>query len=163
VKYVLFDEEPIDLTRTFTVAVTDSLVKGGYGFGWFKHAKRLIEVEFAAQLQDLVLQYCKAKSLDPDSSAFPASPASGRITILRAHSIGISQVKSVHSKSDLDILVQTSGDKRVVLHFTVDWCVPCRVVTPLFNQLASMHPDVIFARVRPVKMKIHCFNHVCLL
>jgi thioredoxin 1 len=147
VKNVLFDGEPIHLTRIFTVAITDSLAKGGYGFSWFRTAEKVVQEEFASQLQDLCLQYCKAKSSDP--SFYPANPSMGRISILKGVCAFIKDrfVKEVHSKAGLDLLLKSSGDKLVVIHFTVDWCAPCRVITPVFNFLAEEFKNAVFVRV----------------
>ena len=156
VKNVLFDGEPIDLTRIFTVAITDSLAKGGYGFTWFKTAETIVQEEFASQLQDLCLQYCKAKSADP--SLYPANPTLGRISISRGTSLASidSFVKELHSKTDLDSLLKSSGDKLVVIHFTVDWCAPCRVITPAFNASAADFQDAVFVRVSMISFFCTC-------
>ena len=147
VKNVLFDDAPIDLTRIFTLAISDSLAQGGFGFTWFKHAETVVAEEFASQLHDLCVQYCKAKASDPE--AFPARPSMGRISIVQGKGLvsSLSSVKEVHSKADLDALLKSSGGSLVALHFTVDWCAPCRVITPAFNELAFEFPGAVFARV----------------
>ncbi len=35
----------------------------------------------------------------------------------------------------------------VILDFWAQWCQPCLAFTPIFEQVASEHPDIVFAKV----------------
>jgi hypothetical protein len=59
---VLFDGDPIDLTRVFTVCITDALGKGKYGYKWMKSAERIIDEESSTQIQDIIKLFCESKN-----------------------------------------------------------------------------------------------------
>jgi len=76
---VLVDGSPIDPAKLYQVAITDKMGIGGFGFTWFKEARRILSEEHASQLQDIVLMYCKRHF--NEAGFFPANPVMGRITI----------------------------------------------------------------------------------
>eukprot|EP01038_Epipyxis_sp_PR26KG_P013996 gene13996-18771_t len=77
VKNVLFEGNPIQLDKIYSVAVADSMGTGDYGFTWMKTAPRIVDEEFAMTLQDLMLMYCKRQSEN-----VVANPKMGRINII---------------------------------------------------------------------------------
>lgn len=34
-----------------------------------------------------------------------------------------------------------------LLHFTADWCQPCKRIKPLIDEFISQNPDIIYSRV----------------
>ena len=43
-------------------------------------------------------------------------------------------------------LVKTS-EKKVLLDFYADWCGPCRMVSPLIDQIAEERADILVAKI----------------
>ena len=42
----------------------------------------------------------------------------------------------------------TGSDKPIVLDFYADWCGPCRMLAPVFDEVAEEHPaDYLYCRV----------------
>lgn len=44
-------------------------------------------------------------------------------------------------------IVNASGDKPVVLDMYTQWCGPCKVIAPKFQELAEKHLDVVFLKL----------------
>lgn len=62
-------------------------------------------------------------------------------------------MKELKTAKNLNELLDSSGDKLVVIDFFADWCGPCRVMAPKFEKMASEFPDVVFAKVNIQKAK----------
>lgn len=37
--------------------------------------------------------------------------------------------------------------ERVILDFWADWCKPCKILAPIFEELAVANPDIFFGKV----------------
>mmetsp|Transcript_9813 Transcript_9813/g.12157 ORF Transcript_9813/g.12157 Transcript_9813/m.12157 type:complete len:105 (+) Transcript_9813:65-379(+) len=56
-------------------------------------------------------------------------------------------MKYLKAVSEYDALVLESESKLVVIDFTATWCPPCRMIGPIFEQIAAENPDVICVKV----------------
>ncbi|CAH2053434.1 unnamed protein product [Thlaspi arvense] len=59
------------------------------------------------------------------------------------------QVISIHSTSELEAKSKAAkkASRLLILYFTATWCGPCRYMSPLFSNLATQHPRVVFLKV----------------
>ena len=49
------------------------------------------------------------------------------------------------NKNNFDLVI--NSDKPVLLDFYADWCGPCRMVSPIVEQIASENPQYLVAKV----------------
>jgi thioredoxin 1 len=57
---------------------------------------------------------------------------------------------AVHEVPDAEsfrALMEAAGDGFVVVDFSAKWCGPCKMIAPIYKQMAEQHPDVTFAKV----------------
>ena len=40
-----------------------------------------------------------------------------------------------------------NGDKKVLIDFYADWCGPCKMVSPLVDEIADENPDIAVCKV----------------
>merc|ERR1712232_218047 len=55
-------------------------------------------------------------------------------------------MKYLSNKAEFDELIANES-KLVVIDFTATWCPPCRMIGPIFEQMAKDFPDVTFIKV----------------
>mmetsp|Transcript_25931 Transcript_25931/g.40263 ORF Transcript_25931/g.40263 Transcript_25931/m.40263 type:complete len:106 (+) Transcript_25931:240-557(+) len=56
-------------------------------------------------------------------------------------------VKYANTLEEFNALVAASNEKLLVVDFTASWCPPCRMIAPIFEQMAKENPDVTFIKV----------------
>lgn len=78
VRDVLVDDKPIEKTKTYTVAVSDSTATGLFGLPWMRTAPRVVAEENATQVLDVVMWFCQRRTAET-----ALVPSTGRITIVR--------------------------------------------------------------------------------
>ena len=49
------------------------------------------------------------------------------------------------TKDNFDLV--KSSDKKVLIDFYADWCGPCRMVSPIVDQIADENPQYLIAKV----------------
>ena len=49
------------------------------------------------------------------------------------------------NKNNFDIV--KGSDKPVLLDFYADWCGPCRMMSPIINEIAEERPDIMVGKV----------------
>ena len=52
-----------------------------------------------------------------------------------------------HVESDEEFKALIASGKTVVVDFWATWCGPCKMIAPLYTQLAAANPDVVFCKV----------------
>ncbi|XP_077981549.1 thioredoxin-like [Glandiceps talaboti] len=56
-------------------------------------------------------------------------------------------VTEVKTKAEFDAALKDAGSKLVVVDFSAEWCGPCRMIGPIFKEMAPEYPDVVFLKV----------------
>ncbi|KAI4988236.1 hypothetical protein ZWY2020_029866 [Hordeum vulgare] len=56
----------------------------------------------------------------------------------------------------------TRAEQHVVIDFTASWCGPCRIMTPVFADLAKKFPNAVFLKVDVDDLKVSSiFTYFC--
>ncbi|XP_010999544.1 PREDICTED: thioredoxin-like protein CXXS1 isoform X2 [Populus euphratica] len=67
-----------------------------------------------------------------------------------------SRVVMVESEESWDFYISqaTTQTRPIAVHFTSSWCMPSVAMNPVFEDLASAHPDILFLTVDVDAVKI---------
>ncbi|CAN6885957.1 unnamed protein product [Brassica oleracea] len=59
------------------------------------------------------------------------------------------QVIRIHSTSELEAKTKAAkkASRLLIMYFTATWCGPCRYMSPVYTNLATQHPRVVFLKV----------------
>ncbi|BDA44390.1 Thioredoxin [Coccomyxa sp. Obi] len=61
--------------------------------------------------------------------------------------MGGGNVHVVQTKVEWDQKLKEAGSKPVIVDFTATWCGPCRIIAPVFEELSTKYPSVVFLKV----------------
>ncbi|XP_069818203.1 thioredoxin-like [Dendropsophus ebraccatus] len=56
-------------------------------------------------------------------------------------------VHYVESLPEFTAIIQSGGDKLIVVDFTASWCGPCQRIAPFYESLAATYPGVLLYKV----------------
>ena len=70
----------------------------------------------------------------------------------------------MHQEADDDahfanLMESAVGEGRgIIVYFTAPWCGPCRMISPVFAQLAEQHSDKLFLKVLALTFHLNVYN-----
>ncbi|CAL4902360.1 unnamed protein product [Urochloa decumbens] len=79
-----------------------------------------------------------------EATAAAAAPAPAEGSVIAIHSL---------DEWSIQIEEANSAKKLVVIDFTASWCGPCRIIAPVFADLAKRNPNVVFLKVDVDELK----------
>lgn len=53
----------------------------------------------------------------------------------------------IEGLSNLDEIIEKSGDKLIVIDFFATWCGPCKMIAPQYEELSKEKTSVVFLKV----------------
>ncbi|DBA03467.1 TPA: hypothetical protein N0F65_002875 [Lagenidium giganteum] len=57
------------------------------------------------------------------------------------------RVKLLGSDDAYDQLTKAGSGKKAIVYFTAKWCPPCKMISPVYDELSSQYTDIEFAKV----------------
>jgi thioredoxin 1 len=72
-----------------------------------------------------------------------AACSGGEQTAQRAEAAGAGVVKAIGSKTELEQALTAAGDKLVLLDLFAEWCGPCKVLSPVLEEIARERADLV--------------------
>ncbi|KAK4273632.1 hypothetical protein QN277_021999 [Acacia crassicarpa] len=105
-----------------------------------KHPMRWVASRISSPLHTLVM---------PRASRLPRVSSPLTLTVrssFESASVTVGQVTEV-TKDTFWPIVRAAGDKTVVLDMYTQWCGPCKVMAPKFQELSEKYLDVVFLKL----------------
>jgi thioredoxin 1 len=56
-------------------------------------------------------------------------------------------VVEVGSTEEMDKVLESAGENLVVIDYSTTWCGPCKLITPVFEEMSERYEDVVFVKV----------------
>ncbi|KAK9087888.1 hypothetical protein Syun_030282 [Stephania yunnanensis] len=82
------------------------------------------------------------------SCSWPAAPENLRSSLETAGPVVVGQVTEVNKDTFWPIVKAAAVEEKiVVLDMYTQWCGPCKVMAPKFQQLSEKHLDVVFLKL----------------
>ena len=69
------------------------------------------------------------------------------LSFLRQNRVFKTNVNPISNTQDLDRVISINPDTLIVLDIYASWCVPCKMLAPILDDLSVTHPTVIFLKV----------------
>merc|ERR1712070_180579 len=65
----------------------------------------------------------------------------------RSSAVSAKEVISIESSTQFDQVVASNAGNLVVAYYTAVWCPPCRMIAPVYAQLAQENTEVTFLKI----------------
>ncbi|KAG8595253.1 hypothetical protein GDO81_001468 [Engystomops pustulosus] len=56
-------------------------------------------------------------------------------------------VQYVETEDEFRAILESGGDKLIVVDFTATWCGPCQRIAPFYESLATKYPGILLYKV----------------